>query len=70
MTKNRCFQSQDVNGVCDLCNEPAKSIHLPTRPLGFYCELHCPVCSNNFDLIAISGRKSGVCVSIEVQHPH
>ena len=34
MTNYRCFQSRDVNGVCDLCNEPTKAIHLPVRPLG------------------------------------
>ena len=71
MTNGRCFQSEQVNGVCDVCNEPA--IHVPEQPLGFfYCELHCPVCSNYFDvsIIAIAGRRSGVCLSVKGQHPY
>ena len=66
MSNDRCFQSRQVSGVCDVCGEPAKSIHLPTRPLGFYCEAHCPVCSKNFNVIGIAERISGVCVSVKV----
>jgi hypothetical protein len=70
MTKEKCFQSDNVSGVCDVCSEPAKKMHLPVRPLGFYCHLHCPVCSNYFDVLAVAARKTGVCVSIRVEHNH
>jgi hypothetical protein len=66
----KCFQSRDISGVCDVCGEPAGSMHLPTRPLGFYCELHCPVCSRDLNVIAIADRKSGVCVSVKVLERH
>ncbi len=44
MPRNNCFQSRQVTGVCDICKEPAENMHMPLRPLGFYCEKHCPVC--------------------------
>jgi hypothetical protein len=68
MTNENCFQSRQVSGVCDVCQEPVSLMHLPKRPLGFYCEQHCPVCSQYFDVLEIAHRKSGVCVSAKVYH--
>jgi hypothetical protein len=45
MPKEPCIQSQEVTGTCDVCQGPVTLMHLPIRPLGFYCEKHCPVCS-------------------------
>ena len=73
MTNGSCFQSEQLNAVCDVCSEAAKSIHLPELRLGFfYCERHCPVCSNYFDasIIAIARSRSGVCLSVRGQHPY
>ena len=67
MATEKCFQSRQVNGVCDVCQELASLMHLPTRPLGFYCERHCPVCAQSFDVLGITQRKSGVCVSVKAQ---
>jgi hypothetical protein len=67
MSSGRCFQSQQVSEVCDVCGESASSMHLPTRPLGFYCERHCPVCAEYIGVIGITDRKSGVCVSVKAQ---
>jgi hypothetical protein len=44
MAKGSCFQSPQVTEVCDICREPAEVMHLPLRPLGLYCERHCPAC--------------------------
>jgi hypothetical protein len=68
MSNENCFQSRQVSGVCDVCQEPTTSMHLPKRPLGFYCAKHCPVCAQDYDVIGITDRKSGVCVSARVQY--
>ena len=47
MSKGSCFQSRDVTGGCDVCKAPVTLMHLPVRPLGFFCEKHCPVCKMN-----------------------
>jgi hypothetical protein len=44
MARSNCFQSRQVTGECDICKERAEIMHMPLRPLGFYCEKHCPVC--------------------------
>src|SRR5260370_13739862 len=45
MSTATCFQSREVTGSCDVCDAAADLKHLPMRPLGIYCEKHCPVCS-------------------------
>jgi hypothetical protein len=45
MSNANCFQSREVTGVCDVCDSPADSMHLPSKPRGIYCEKHCPACS-------------------------
>ena len=58
--KEPCFQSREVTGACDVCKQPTPLMHLPMRPLGFYCEEHCPVCS------ALSETTTGIVVSREI----
>jgi hypothetical protein len=41
-----CFQSRQVTGKCDICDQSAELMHLPVRPRGFYCARHCPVCAS------------------------
>jgi hypothetical protein len=60
MAKEACFQSSEVTGACDVCKQAAPSMHLPMRPLGFYCEKHCPVCST------LSETTIGIVVSREI----
>jgi hypothetical protein len=44
---NQCFQSRQVTGKCDICDQSVELMHLPVRPLGFYCAEHCPVCAGS-----------------------
>jgi len=67
MTNDRCFQSQEVKGCCDVCNKPATLMHLPKRPLGFYCDQHCPICSDHFDVMEMMNRESAVCLVARVR---
>lgn len=60
MAKEPCFQTQDVTGACDVCKQPTTLMHLPMRPLGFYCEKHCPVCST------LSETTIGIVASREI----
>ena len=45
MSQNDCIQSRHVNEPCEVCRRSVKVVHLPNRPIGFFCEYHCPVCA-------------------------
>jgi hypothetical protein len=45
MSLSDCIQSRHVTEPCDVCRKPTKVVHLPNRPMGFFCEDHCPVCA-------------------------
>ena len=43
MSRDNCFQSRQVTGGVRRLQhkEPAEMMHMPLRPLGFFCEKHC-----------------------------
>ena len=45
MSQSNCVQSRHVTEPCDICRRPTTVVHLPNRPMGFFCEDHCPVCA-------------------------
>jgi hypothetical protein len=60
MAKEPCFQSREVTGACDVCKQPCTLMHLPLRPVGFFCEKHCPVCSTRcVSAIEVADCKGG-----------
>ena len=50
MSQTNCIQSRHVSEPCDICRRPTKVVHLPNRPMGFYCEDHCPVCAEEIPI--------------------
>ena len=49
MVKEVCFQAPQLTVACDVCKQRSSLMHLPLRPIGFYCEKDCPVCSMRGD---------------------
>lgn len=44
MAPRSCVQSPHITGTCDICNQRAGEMHLPSHPRGIFCDEHCPVC--------------------------
>jgi hypothetical protein len=41
----RCYQSRITQRRCAGCREVPKTVHIPTRYVGYYCGKCCPACS-------------------------
>ena len=60
----RCYQSRITQRRCAGCGEVPKTVHIPTRYVGYYCGKCCPACSRETasettDLILHAARKQG-----------
>lgn len=40
-----CILSWRIAARCDVCGKLPRPVHAPEEIHGFYCSIHCPVCS-------------------------